>query len=109
MRRSAPSDVGVARNGRPAASAVLGASHPLVRTIEAISAVASQSLVVAAALAAGLAAAASGAVWGIPVAGSAAVVLVFLALAAGMLLQRRREEIVDLIAAGDGERPDRRS
>ena len=50
MRWSAPSHVGVARKGRPAASAVLGASHPLARTIEAISAVASQSLAVAAAL-----------------------------------------------------------
>ena len=105
MRRSAPPHVGVARKARPPARSVLGASHPLVRTIEALSAVASQSVAVAAVLAAGLGAAASDATWGIPVAGSAAVVLVFLAVAAGLLLQRRREAAVELIAAGEGNGP----
>jgi hypothetical protein len=92
-------------DARRSAAAVLGPLHPLVRTIEALSAVVRQCVVVVVLLAGGLIAAASGAVWGFPVAGSAALVLLFLAMAGGLLLQRRRAVVIALIAAGDEDVP----
>ena len=103
--RLSPPHTGVAGPARPSARSVLGASHPLVRTIEALSAVARQSLAVAALLAASLVAAGADAGWARPTAASAAVVLAGLAATAALLLQRRREEVVALIAAGDGDVP----
>jgi hypothetical protein len=89
----------------PSPASLLGASHPLVRTIERLAVVASQSLTVATLLVAGLVAARSGAAWGMPVAASAAFVLLVLAIAAALLLQQRREEVVALIAGGEGGTP----
>lgn len=86
----------------PSPASLLGASHPLVRTIERLAVVASQSLTVATLLVAGLVAARSGAAWGMPVAASAAFVLLVLAVAAGLLLQQRRDEVIALIAGGEG-------
>jgi hypothetical protein len=87
------------------AALVLGASHPLVHTLEALATVASQCVAVAALFTAALIASTSGAAWGVPVAASAALVLLILALAAALLLQRRRDEAVALIAAGEGDVP----
>jgi hypothetical protein len=92
-------------DARQSAAAVLGASHPLVRTIEALAAAGAQALGVAALLVAGVIAAASGAAWGMAVAASAAVVLVFVAMAAALLLQQRRDDVIALIAGGDGDVP----
>lgn len=92
-------------DSRLSPASLLGAAHPLVRTIEALAVVASQSFTVATLLVAGVIAARSGAAWGMPVAASAALVLLFLAVAAGLLLQQRRDEVVALIAGGEGRTP----
>jgi hypothetical protein len=92
-------------DAKPSAAAVLGASHPLVRTIEALDAVVAQALAVATLLAAGLIAAAFGAAWGTPIAASAGLILLFLAIAAGLLRLRRRDDVLALIAGGDGDVP----
>jgi hypothetical protein len=92
-------------DSRLSPASLLGVAHPLVRTIETLAVVASQSFTVATLLVAGVIAARSGAAWGMPVAASAAFVLLFLAIAAGLLLQQRRGEVVALIAGGEGRMP----
>ena len=84
---------------------LFGRDHPLVRALDALSAVARQSLVVAAALAASLIAAAGNAAWAPAAVASAGVVLLALVLLAALLRLRRREQVLALIAAGREDLP----
>jgi hypothetical protein len=103
MRRTSSLPTRVSRPAPPPASTVLGAAHPLVRTLEAIAEVDRQSLAVAAVFVVGLVWTVSGDAWGAPVAASAALVLLVLAGKGAVLRQCRRDEVVALIAAGDGD------
>lgn len=96
---------GVPRREMRSASALLGHEHPLARTLEALTAVAWQSLVVAAVMAASLVAAAGDVAWAPPAAASAGVVLLALGVAAALLRQRRLEQVLALIAAGGEDLP----
>jgi hypothetical protein len=105
VRLAPPLHAGMPRAARTSAVAVLGADHPLVRAIDALTAVARQSLVVAAILAASLPAAASDAGWAPAMAAAAGLVLVALGVMAVLLRQRKREQAVALIAEGREELP----
>jgi hypothetical protein len=105
VRLARPLRAGVPRPARPSAGAVLGADHPLVRAIDALTAVARQSLVVAAILAASLPTAGSDAAWAPAVAAAAGLVLVALGVMAALFRQRKREQAVALIAEGREELP----
>jgi hypothetical protein len=103
MRRPSPLHTGVSRPASPPASTVLGPAHPLVQTLEAVAEVNRQSRVAAALFVVGLVWTVSGNAWGGPVAASAALVLLVLAGKGAVLRQCRRDEVVALIAAGDGD------
>ena len=107
--RLSPPHTGVAGPARPSASSVLGASHPLVRTIEALSAVARQSLAVAALLAASLVAAGADAGWARPIAASAVVVLVAPPLFDPRVVTAVADELRDVAALLCSERSDARA
>lgn len=94
MRFALPLQTGVPRRLDRSASAFLGADHPLVRVLDALTAVAWQWLVVAAVLAASLIAAAGDAAWAPAVVAGAGVGLLALGLAAALLRQRRREQVL---------------
>jgi hypothetical protein len=100
-----PLRAGVPRAAKPSAVAVLGADHPLVRAIDALTAVARQSLVVATILAASLPAAASDAPWAPAMLAAAGIVLLALGVMAALLRQHRREQAVALIAQGREQLP----
>lgn len=103
--RAGSGDAGRPRLACRPADEVLGAEHPLSRTVSALQAVTRHMLTVGALLSVGAVASAAGATWGQPLTAAAGAVLLTLAAAAGVLVASQGDHARALIEHGDENLP----